>query len=567
MRKVFLFLLFAVFALSAMAQRERNYVYLLDCTQSMQEPNRIWDATKQYLKDDITRLSDESEVSVVPFQTKAYAPISFKRADFDWGAIEKKIEEYIKERTHTGICNAWDAGVKLMDPAKDNYFFLLTDGVDNVSGMDAVCKRISEWCAKYRNCYGFYVMLCEAAKSEALQNAVGSCKTFSLIDANGHPSPIGTFYPKEVRVNTLTYDAKRLTFSDEGDYEASVKCDDELFGVELDGGIRGGYATLKVVPRLSKEEISRRLMGQESYLFTADILPKGIQMDNPTLTVEVINKPERALTMVNEEQDMGKATHYGSFLFWKAKEPDTLTVDLKAAFNGEARKDGSRVEMQCRTVKGEEGYTLLYNGRPCEAGSFVMSPEDEASVLSVVFAPEAEGGKRYLEIAPARAENLDVVNDTPTADFNVSLRARYGHSWNPLQTILFWLLVALLAALLFWLLVVKPIKYQTFKKGARSLQVHDPITRRETIRGSRRVVFTDKRQKQGWLNRLFTGKIVYIVHEQWKDGFEMVPGSKGGTIVAAEKWNVSPSRTLEPEKVCKLTHKDTKAETKIEIKK
>jgi len=452
----------------------------------------------------------------------------------------------------------------LLDPAKDNYFFLLTDGVDNVSGMDAVCKRISEWCAKYKNCYGFYVMLCADAKNEALQNAVSGCNTFSLIDANGHPSPIGTFYPKEIRVNTLTYDAKRITFSDEGDYQADIKCDDELFSVELDGGIKGGYATLKVVPRLPKEEISRRLMGQESYLFTADILPQGIQLDNPTLTVEVINKPERALTMVGEEQNMGKVTYYGSFLFWKAKQPDTLTVDLKAAFNGEARKDGSRVEMQCRTMKGDEGYTLFYNGRPCEGGRFVMSPDDESSVLSLVFSPEAEGGKRYIEIAPVRAENLDVVNDTPTSDFNVTLRARYAHSWNPLKTILFWLLVALIAALLVWMLAVRPTIYPSFK--VKSLTVREPAPRTYRIKGCRRVVFTNKKQTQSLLNRWFTRPIQYIVNEQWADGFEVVPSRKTGRIQNTEhKYDISPSPALTLREECTLQHVETKEKTIIEL--
>ena len=161
--KSFLIIISMLSALNLYAQRERNYIYLFDCTQSMSgyggSPD-IWEQTKQYLKSDIEILSENSTVNIVPFQGKAYDVIRFERNEYKWNKINKVLDTYIQNVTNTNICSAWDSGVKLIDENKDNYLFLLTDGADNSNGskeqsLEAVCKRIKEWCGKYKNSYAF----------------------------------------------------------------------------------------------------------------------------------------------------------------------------------------------------------------------------------------------------------------------------------------------------------------------------------------------------------------------------------------------------------------------------
>jgi len=566
MRTTLLTLLALLLSLPLMAQRERNYVYVVDCTQSMQEPNKIWDITKKYLREDIERLSPQSTVSVVPFQGKAYEPISFVREEFNWNKIDKRLEELIKQKTNTGICRAWDGGVSLIDPAKDNYFYLLTDGQDNVDGMDAVVSRISQWCSKYDHSYGFYVMLCASAHNERLKEAAALCNRFSLIDANGHPSPIGTFHPREIRVNTNELVGVPLTFSDEGSYMVKIDCDDPLFTIELTNGIKNGRATVVVKPRLSMQEIRQSLGSETLYTFTADIIPQGnIKLDNPTLTIEVVNKPERSLAILGEEPDLGKTTHYPSFLFKSERMPDTLTADLKAVMNQEARQSGSRLRLRCNRIKGDDGYTLLYNGQPITGDVFEIDPSQSQSLLSLVFAPDAPSGKRNLELSVESATELDAINGQPANDYRLTMRASLSQRWNPLATLLFWLLIALAVALLAWLIVLRPMAYQQFR--AKRLYIHEPTVKTIKLRGCRRVVFTSKPTKQSFINRLFTRRIEYVRDPAWTTEFSIVPNRRGARLQGLGTTYLTdpPTTQLQPGEECTIENSETKEKTIITL--
>ncbi len=70
----------------------------------------------------------------------------------------------------------------------------------------------------------------------------------------------------------------------------------------------------------------------------------------------------------------------------------------------------------------------------------------------------------------------------------------------------------ILLLLLLWFLLVKPVKYRTFKKLRKQmlLQKNGKILEQRNVEftGARQVVFANKQVKQSFLNRLFTGKIV-----------------------------------------------------------
>lgn len=73
----------------------------------------------------------------------------------------------------------------------------------------------------------------------------------------------------------------------------------------------------------------------------------------------------------------------------------------------------------------------------------------------------------------------------------------------------------ILLLLLLWFMLIKPAKYRTFKKMRKQmlLQKNGKILEQRTIEftGMRQVVFADKKVKQSFLNRLFTGKIVTYI--------------------------------------------------------
>ena len=88
---------------SLWAQRERNYIYILDCSRSMVTEYHIWDATLDYLEKDIARLSDNTMVTIVPFQGTVYGK-SVKhelKKDFDWAKVFKGVTSVTEIRRVT----------------------------------------------------------------------------------------------------------------------------------------------------------------------------------------------------------------------------------------------------------------------------------------------------------------------------------------------------------------------------------------------------------------------------------------------------------------------------------
>ena len=156
-------LFFSIFTLYA--QRERNYIYLLDCTKSMIGFNGsidIWDTTKDYLESDLRRLSDDCSYAIIPFQDKVLNTFAGNGPDAvtHWiKDIEPKCTEWVQNVTRTNICDAWLAGLNQCDPNKYNYIYLLTDGTHNMPAPNnnlKLLELLSNFCNKNKNTHAYY---------------------------------------------------------------------------------------------------------------------------------------------------------------------------------------------------------------------------------------------------------------------------------------------------------------------------------------------------------------------------------------------------------------------------
>ena len=534
MRRILLSLL-VLLPMTLLAQRERNYIYLLDCTKSMigynGSPN-IWEPTKAYLKKELEKHTSGTTIRVIPFQGKVHPCFDFDAADFDdgkWKEIEKKISGYVNDITRTNICDAWDATDKYIDSHKDNYIILLTDGKDNVKGMTAVAKKWSDWCGKYPNTYAFYVQLTEAAIDKGVAEVINICDNEFVVDASKGIPVFGSFdNGLVIYANTLNLDkTHKLGFSSVGKYKAKAVSKDPYFDVKVvDSIIEGGIVPIQIVAKQPIAQINAAL--PVVYNFTVDVQSDEVSIINPTIKVQMTNKPERSLEMLSEETYMGKATWYDSFLFWGASDPDTLSVDLKAIFNSEAKKDGSTIEFLVVDTLGKD-YQLFYNGQPVNNGKIILhSKDDWSSILSIVYNSNAKEDKRYLDIKAIAKQELDNINDHPVEQYQLTLRSRYEVNWNPLKTILLWLCILIVAALLLWFLVAKHFIYPTI--GIKTIQINDPYFSRTNVKGKRRVVFTNMEMKQSLLSRIFTGEILYKKNEIWTSPLAFEAGAKKKTL-------------------------------------
>ena len=535
MRRILLLLL-VLLPTTLLAQRERNYIYLLDCTKSMTGygGNRnIWKPTKEYLNTELGKHSPGTTLHVIPFQGRVHPSFDFDAANFNpkkWKEIEDKINVYVGDITGTNICDSWDATDKYIDKHKDNYIILLTDGKDNVKGMAAVAKKLSEWCGKYPNTYAFYVQLTEAAIDQGVAKVIDICDNEFVVDASKGIPVFGSFdngliiYANTLNLNK-TY---KIGFSSVGKCAAKAICTDPYFDVKVvDNKIDGGIVPVQIIAKQPIAQINSAI--PQTYNFTFDVQSNEVNIVNPTVKVQMTNKPERTLEMLSEEIDMGKATWYDSFLFWRASTPDTLSIDLKATFNDEAKKDCSAVEFRIVDPDGGKDFQLFYNGQPLYNGKITLrSNANTVSMLSLVFIPTAKEGKRYLAVKPTAKQELDNINDQPVKQYQLTLRSKYVVNWNPLKTMLMWIGFLILAALLLWFLLLKHIIYPTIK--VKTIQINDPYFSRVNVKGKRRVVFTNKKMEQSLLNRIFTGEILYKKHDIWTSPLVFEAGAKKKTL-------------------------------------
>ena len=530
--KTLIILISLILSMSVQAQRERNYIYVLDCTKSMTGYGgspKIWEPTKDYLKKELEKHIPGTSLHVVPFQGKVLPAISFDANDLDWGKIEKQLNEHVEKVTNTNICDAWDAMNMHIDSHKDNYIILLTDGKDNVNGMAAVAKKLSDWCGKFPNTYAFYVQLTEAAIDQGVKKIIDICDNEFIIDASKGIPCFGGF-DKGLIIYANTLNLKKthnIGFSSVGKYAAQAACTDPYFDVMIaDNKIENGKVPIQIVAKQPIPQINAAL--PDTYNFTFDVQSNEINIINPTVKVQMTNKPERALDMISEETDMGKATWYDSFLFWGASDPDTLSVDLKAIFNDEAQKDGSLVQLQIKDEEDNNDFKLLYNGHLLNDSKITIRSNYKSSCLSIVFNPTAKEGKRYLTIKATAKQELDNINSQPVEQYQLTLRSKYVVNWNPLKTILMWLGILILATLILWFLIVKHFIYPSI--GVKTIQINDPYFSKVNIKGKRRVVFTNKTMKQSLLSRVFTGEILYKKNDIWTSPLAFEAGAKKRTL-------------------------------------
>ncbi|MDL2309549.1 hypothetical protein LJC39_00270 [Parabacteroides sp. OttesenSCG-928-B22] len=574
MKTKLIILLVGVFLLNisfVQAQRERNYIYLFDCTQSMKgfggAPD-IWEQTKKYLLNDLERMDNYSTVHIVPFQKKAHPVISFKGKEYNWGSIDNVLDKYIEDITPTGICNAWDKGIPLFDPHKDNYLILLTDGEENVLTIDDLCQRIRDWCGRFENSYGIYVMLTSKAQNPKITKAIESCPSLFWGTPEDHFSPFIIKQNNEIVVNRLQLDKIHpISFSALGDFSISVESTDPLFNIEfIESKIKDGKAQARVVSRKDLTEITSALQGKAEYEFTVTLNVENAKLINDMLHIRVINDPERLLEMPTDGQlKVVEANYYPRFLFASESKRDTLRIRIPTLFNQDAKQYRSSVAWQINDKEGNNDFELLVDGTPMSDRKFTTTADTDEIEVGIIFHPEAVTGKRILKLTPINAERLERINAATPKDYTLSLDAVYNVGMNPLKKALIVIGILILALLIVWFLMLKRIIYPTFKVG--SITISDPYFSTRQINKCHKLVCTRKAMKQSWINRLFTGKVVYEINDYWITDLVFLPKDQNSVkLQGSREYYIDPyAVNLTRYQEYKITNQTTGEKLELQI--
>lgn len=569
----------ALTLVSAMAQREKNHIFLFDCTGSMHKGG-LWATAQSALDKNISLRASipGSSFTVVPFGDSPYQVITFANQEYAGkkANISEAFATYIKQAKFTHISDVLRAGFAKVNPNKENEIYLFTDGMP--SGGDSpekVAKTIADWCGTHKNSKLYYVALTKGVINPVIKQAIDACADASIVQCENGIVPVITRITEDVSTNLdELHKELGLSFSVPGEYALAAQCADPNFEVTIVGNkASGGNIKIKVSPKgnQSVAQLHQLLQG-EKYEFPVLITSADsrYQIANPQVNVHVYDKTPSALTIgkgVDELQHEG-VRWYDSFLWSDAADEQKAVWDLKPMFENELKN--SRLALKFQVGEGQTNdFQAWFNGQPISNGSTIHLVPQQPAVLEVKFNHDAATGKRYFSLIPASVDGINIINGQPLEKYEgTSLRTEYKVDWNPLFTLLFWLLVALLAALVLWFVALKRIFFPTIKVSRVQLTGPAPYFAQKRMRGARQVVLTSNRRSQNVFSRLFTGKIIFVKAEHFSPELTILPsGSKKMVRLRSEgnAWDVSPSAIFAPHKKGSITNRRTHVRTEIDF--
>lgn len=561
----------SVFALSA--QQEQNNIYLFDCTGSMKKLG-LWVPAKNALHTTITNQSSipEARFTVVTFGDEPCQTFSFTGPDYPKtdGKIQEAQEDGLKKARYTNICGALEKAFSLCEPAKENKIYLLTDGEPNRGGGPAeVAALIDRWCADHKNTRLFYVALSPEAVNPVIEDAIKRCRDAYIVKCQNNLIPqIADISPSDIHANIEELSQEHiLRFSIPGDYPVKVISSDPLFDVEVIGG--------KAVDRKIRLRVKARNgeSAAELHSLLAPLVDAGhiyrfpivisagcsdFFIANPAVTVNMADRIQSKLTLLGgdtEEVRLDEARWYGSFLWSDALPDGEVNVDLAPKFTNVDAGASMRFSL-VETDDAGRDFRVYFNDREVpQDASFEITPGAPAR-LRIIFDNDAREGKRYFSLLNRGGSGIDILNGVPASDVEgLPLRARYCVNWNPLKTALTIAAIVIVGTLLLWLLVLKFIFIPVIKASRVEILGPGSYYVPKKIKGVRKVIMTSRRENQGLLSRIFTGKILYIRADHFTPPIEILPASgkkirlrslPAGKGSAGAGWDFSPSAIISP---------------------
>lgn len=581
-KRIVLLAVVIICSLSVYAQREKNYIYLFDCTGSMKQ-NNLWTPAQSALDNDITLRATipATHFTVIPFGDNPYQVFSFSNNSYAGikQGLTDAFAKYIKQAKYTNISDVLKSGFQHVDAKKDNEIYLFTDGLpNNTDSPQKVAQTIREWCANHRNSKLYYVALTNGVINPVIKQAIDECPDASIVQCENGVIPVIVAISNDVYTNLEELDKGAVaTFSIPGNYNLSAQTADDNFVANIVGGkASGGKFTVKISSKdnLATNQLHQLLKGEEyEFPITISCVDKRFIIVNPVVNVHVSDEVPSKLTLaksVNEIQTDGVKWH-DKFL-WSAAAPDQkVEWDLAPEFNNELNT--SALTLKFNKADGEDDdFQAWFNSRPITNGQTLTVRPGESAVLQVQFNHEAMTGNRYFTLTPTKIDGLDFINDEPADQYQgTSLRTKYDVEWNPLKTFLFWLGILLLAALLLWLIVLKRIFFPTIKMGKVVITGPGTYYSSKKIKGARKVLLTSKRKSQNIFSRIFTGEIKYIKADQFAPELSIVAaGGKKKVRVRSEAksknpWDIYPTMIFGQYDKGTLTNKTNNDKSEIEF--
>lgn len=294
----------------------------------------------------------------------------------------------------------------------------------------------------------------------------------------------------------------------------------------------------------------------------------------------------------------GHVDYYEDWLFWKY-EPDVMSGQIDFEMNQDAfymlnlngEKQGA-VKFYVSSSKNEvvvpQDIIVYFNGEACPDGSFTFTPAIDGEVAKSDFADDgwvtqtlnlglefkdsaAEGEHEYYilygnECVPAQSKTKNNIRiegkllnvDVASLD-DVGIYVVKNDISNPVKVAFGWTSV-ILVALFILSIIISRMMHPTIKVGAINITTEGVYHNHVPIKGYSSVVFTKQFKKQGFFNRLYKKKRLYVVHDSWAQGSDITLLPRGSNAVSIEygtRQYTCNSRKLECRREYKLKNLET----------
>lgn len=539
LRVSFLVLLLSLPAVSRAQSRQRNTIYVLDCTGSMSGYNGspdIWAPTKKFLRSELEKEARENPgatVTVLPFQEKVLHPIRVNLNNIAWPNLERVLDGYTKNVTATNICDSWLEAERYIDQSCDNYIVLMTDGHDNIGGTANEANRterlegiLHDFCGKYQNTKGFYVQLTQAASLPAgILEAIDVCDDLYKIDATGGIPSFGCASDETININTRDLPADiTLGFSNSGTFATTLAyAENPYLKFSIKGGkISQGKLILHVESKFGDNiETLNKAIDAPTVKFDLMLSSEEVIITNPGLSVALHTTPLRTLELTGNEV---KVDRVRPFLWIKGNPRDTLRWNLDAKFNDAAKADNSSAMFRIRSDKDLSQYAIQFNGEALPEDSIIVVRAGGEAVVDLIIPQDTDDTDFRLTLDEINVRNLDRIKGCHPQNAKIVLNGEVDTLMSLIE-IICWCIIALIAlSLIIWFGLIRSSKYPTFKRGI--ITVQKPYYGTVKAKGYRKIVFTPKARKQGFIDRLFKGAVLYHVNAAWPCDAEVTPSGK-----------------------------------------
>lgn len=275
----------------------------------------------------------------------------------------------------------------------------------------------------------------------------------------------------------------------------------------------------------------------------------------------------------------GKEDYYDKFL-WKEHVPDTLYRTIEFDFNQDAKKHMDkplRLGLFKKTDSGkmlpvmESEMEVFVDGEKCPNNIIDVDSQTNRMKVGIVFKPNAENKVHHWFFRAVDDGGLERINDMTPDAFNndnaslMDIEVEKHQVMNPLKEGVLITGFILLAALVAWLFVLKRIFFPVFRVGRIVLTDPVPYNSMKHLRRYRKLVLTNKPQKQSAINKLFTGKIQYELNQIWTSDVVLEPRDRNSVRLRCPREYMADARVLKLHQEYMIQNMTTGTKTKIKI--